>query len=93
MSLQPLTPDIREELITRLKRVEGQARGIQKMIQEERSCDEIITQIAALKAGATQAAALILLNYMEKCLMKESEGAAHQGMSREAMAKILGKLL
>lgn len=93
MPLRPLTPEIREELITRLKRVEGQARGVQKMIAEGRSCEEIVLQIAALKAGATQVAARILVQYLSECLAKDSETTVDERSAQEAIARILGKLL
>lgn len=38
----------RQAVITRLRRIEGQVRGIQKMIEEEKDCREILTQIAAV---------------------------------------------
>jgi DNA-binding FrmR family transcriptional regulator len=84
---------LREELITRLKRVEGQARGVQKMIMDGRPCEEILIQIAALKAGATQVAAHILVQYMEKCLTEGDEGTASLETSRDELAKLFGKLL
>ena len=46
-------------LVNRLRRVEGQARGLQRMIEEGRSCDEIFTQLAATKAALDRAGASV----------------------------------
>lgn len=42
----------RETLITRLKSIEGQARGLQRMLEEERDCQQIMDQFAALRAAS-----------------------------------------
>ncbi|MFZ9170072.1 MAG: metal-sensitive transcriptional regulator, partial [Ilumatobacteraceae bacterium] len=39
--------DVKSELVTRLNRIEGQIRGIEKMLEDERECRDIVTQIAA----------------------------------------------
>ena len=43
--------EMRQDFIERLKRVEGQARGIQKMIEDERDCEQVLTQVASMKAA------------------------------------------
>ena len=43
--------EIKDNLLKRLRRIEGQARGVQRMIEEERSCQEIMMQLAALKSS------------------------------------------
>ena len=93
MSSNPLTSEIQEDLITRLKRVEGQARGVQKMIIEGRSCEEIVLQITALKAGATQVAARILVQYLSECLSEKNRDTVNGLSAQEKISRILGKLL
>ena len=62
----------REIIIKRLKRVEGQIRGIQKMVGEERECESVITQLAAVRSATESVAGLILKNYMKICFEGES---------------------
>ena len=62
--------ELRESLIARLKRIEGQARGIQRMTEEKRSCDEIIGQLAAMKAAIDQVAINILGHHLAECIEK-----------------------
>ena len=47
--------DEREQVLTRLRRVEGQIRGIQRMIEEERECEAIVTQLMAARAALDKA--------------------------------------
>jgi len=62
-----------ETLLKRLKRIEGQIRGIQRMIQNNRDCESIITQLAAIRAAIEGVGALLLNNYMKLCLREESK--------------------
>jgi DNA-binding FrmR family transcriptional regulator len=61
----------RELLLKRLRRVEGQIRGIQKMIESQRECESVITQLAAVRSAIEGVAGLILRNYMKICFRDE----------------------
>ncbi len=67
------TPVSREIIIKRLKRVEGQVRGLQKMVAEERDCESIITQLAAVRSAIDSAGALVLSNFMTLCFNKTQD--------------------
>ena len=77
-------------LINRLRRVEGQARGLQRMIEQGRSCDEIFTQLAATKAALDRVGVLLISSKMRDCL--EEEAGTEIG-SREAVEKALEAFL
>jgi len=53
--LSPIDDELQAQIVSRLKRIEGQARGIQKMIEEKRKCEDIVIQLAAMKAAANYA--------------------------------------
>ncbi len=55
-------------LLNRLRRVEGQARGLQRMIEEGRTCEEIFTQLAATKAALDRVGVLLISLKMRDCL-------------------------
>jgi len=57
----------REAILKRLKRIEGQIRGLQKMVIEERECESIVTQMAAVRSAIDSAGALVLNNYIKIC--------------------------
>jgi len=62
----------KETLLKRLKRVEGQIRGIQRMIEDGRECESVITQLAAVRSAIEGIAGLILKNYMKICFKDET---------------------
>ena len=56
------------EILARLRRVEGQIRGIQRMIEEARDCESIVTQLLAARAALDKASLLVLSHHLERCL-------------------------
>lgn len=72
------------ELCNRLRRVEGQARGLVRMIEEGRTCADIAVQMAALKAAVNRAAMAFVAAYLEQCLAEAKEQDAAQALSRVA---------
>lgn len=60
-------------IMTRLKKIEGQIRGIQKMIEESRSCSDILIQMSAVKSALKKTNYLILKRYANACLMDLSK--------------------
>jgi DNA-binding FrmR family transcriptional regulator len=62
-----------DDVIGRLKRVEGQIKGILKMAEEGRDCEEILIQIKAAKAGLNKAASLLLSEHIDTCIQNAVE--------------------
>ena len=62
----------KETLVKRLKRAEGQIRGVQKMIENGRDCESVVTQLAAVRSAIESVAGLILKNYMGICFEGET---------------------
>ena len=58
----------KSKYITRLKRSEGQLRGIQKMIEEERDCVDIITQLTAVRSSVDRVIELIITENLTACI-------------------------
>jgi DNA-binding FrmR family transcriptional regulator len=67
-------PEERKAIINRLRRIEGQLRGIQRMIIEEKPCVEVLTQLSAARNAMQQACVEIIKKNMYKCI-KESANA------------------
>lgn len=61
----------KSELIARLNRIEGQIRGIKKMVERDVYCDDILNQIAAVQAALNSSGKLILQSHMKGCLVKK----------------------
>lgn len=65
-----LDPRVERALSNRLSRIEGQVRGIKKMLAEHQSCDEILIQLAALKNAVNGTARQLLEGHMETCVLE-----------------------
>ncbi len=67
-------------LLARMKKIEGQAKGIQRMIEEDRYCIDIVQQLTALSAAADEVSLLILESHIEGCVagaIREQHGESH----------------
>lgn len=65
---------MREDLLARLRRAEGQLRGIQRMIVDGRACQDVLIQLAAVKAAVVQAAMTILSTQLAQCVQERADG-------------------
>jgi DNA-binding FrmR family transcriptional regulator len=76
-----------DDLVTRLKRVEGQIKGIQKMLEEGRDCKQIIQQITAAKKALDRVGLNLIYTIMEMCLAREAQDHPNPGYSREELKR------
>ncbi|MCS7203161.1 MAG: metal-sensitive transcriptional regulator [Thermodesulfovibrio sp.] len=58
------------KLFKRLKKIEGQIKGLQKMIHQDRSCEEIITQLSSISGALKGVGMMIIKIYLKECLQK-----------------------
>lgn len=78
----------REELARRLARIEGQVRGLQRMIDEDRACSDVLTQIGAAQAALERVALALLDDHVRRTLYDgECEQAASEIL--DAVARLL----
>ena len=66
-SISDLPSEARADIVARLKRIEGQARGIQKMLEEGRDCTDVLNQVAAIKAATNALSAEALEAFAIHC--------------------------
>jgi Uncharacterized protein conserved in bacteria len=60
----------KDQVQARLKRIEGQVRGVQKMVDEDRYCIDVLTQVGAVKAALDAVALLLLQDHTEHCVVE-----------------------
>ncbi|MFC2038480.1 metal-sensitive transcriptional regulator [Chloroflexota bacterium] len=84
-------PVDRSIIISRLKKIEGQVRGIQKMVGDERNCVDILTQLAAANSAMQSAAGLVLRNYASICLQEEEPEDIGEKLAHAASIWIKGR--
>lgn len=77
-------PD-KEALMKRLNRIEGQVRGVNKMIAEDRYCVDILNQVSALQSALDAVAMLLLENHTHGCM----QGAIKSGKGDEAIDELM----
>lgn len=77
----------KEKLLKRLARIEGQVRGVAKMVEEERYCIDVLTQIGAIQAALDKVALGLLDEHTRHCVV-EAEGAERVEKVDELMAAL-----
>jgi len=83
----------KDQLLARLARVEGQVRGITKMVEDDRYCIDVLTQISAIQAALDKTALGLLDDHARHCLVGEGEGPeTSQAQADELMAAV-GRLV
>jgi DNA-binding FrmR family transcriptional regulator len=70
------------EVLTRLKRIEGQLRGIQKMVEDGRGCEEILAQMMSARTALDGAAAHVVTCYIDECLEEQPPEQARPRITR-----------
>jgi DNA-binding FrmR family transcriptional regulator len=83
--------EVKEDLQKRLRRIEGQVRGIHAMIEENRECRDIVTQLAAATKALEQVGFKMLASGLASCLENPEKSAA-EGYSLDVVEKMFLKL-
>ncbi len=74
--------DSQSDVQKRLKRIEGQVRGVQRMLEDERDCKEIIQQLTAIKSAVQNASLAYMRTYASDCVLQLDE---NDPVSRQAL--------
>lgn len=85
MSVNVIKSEAQGKLINRLKRIEGQVRGLQRMVEDERDCRDILTQLSSIRSALDASSDVILETYLAKCAQNYRVG---QGDSKELLAAL-----
>ena len=87
----PYTKD-KSSLLKRMKKIEGQAKGIQRMLSDDRYCIDIVQQLSALSSAADEVSLLILQSHIEGCVtnaVREERGEDHIRELMTTMRKVM----
>ena len=85
-------PTCDKTVLNRLKRTEGQLRGIQKMISEEKDCTAIVTQLSAVRSSVDHIMGLIVAENLKSCFENpEVDAIAQEAKVAEAIKLIMKK--
>jgi len=78
-----------EATAARLRRIEGQVKGIQRMLEEGRPCEDVITQIMAARAALDKVALSVMAEHMEECLSKTASSEVKKATIERALTLFL----
>jgi DNA-binding FrmR family transcriptional regulator len=89
--------DVNDDVLKRLARLEGQIRGVQRMIEEGQDCRDVVTQLSACKAALDKVGYRLVVAGMRHCLASEEGSAAdgehpEPGMTAEELERLFMKL-
>ncbi len=76
----------KQQLLRRLRRVEGQVRGVERMVEDDRYCIDVLTQISAVQAALDKVALGLLDDHARTCVI----GAADPELREERTAELMG---
>ncbi|HEM3173918.1 TPA: metal-sensitive transcriptional regulator [Streptococcus suis] len=68
----------KKKMINRLKRAEGQLRGIQKMIEEDQECIDIVTQLSAVRSSINSMMGMVIAQKVQDCIEHPSDNPEEQ---------------
>jgi CsoR family transcriptional regulator, copper-sensing transcriptional repressor len=83
-----MNKEIREKVLDRVKRIGGQITGVQRMIEEDRYCVDVLNQIAAVRSALDALGVELLTNHLETCVLGSGKGSGHataKAMKPEAL--------
>ena len=82
----------KDDLLTRLRRIEGQVRGLQRMVDEERYCIDVVTQISSIRAALDKVALGLVETHVRHC-MREGQDGTRPDDSVEELVGAVDRLL
>lgn len=81
-------PNLKTQMISRLARIEGQLRGVQKMIADDRDCTEIVQQLVAIRSAMQSASLSFMQNAVNECLL-DMEVQENPELQRENLTDLI----
>lgn len=87
--------DSKEQVLKRLKRAEGQVRGVARMVEEDKYCIDVLTQISAAQAALDRVALELLREHARYCLTNDEvkTNADQQGDKADELVGAIGRML
>ena len=80
------------KIMARLRRMEGQVRGVQRMVEEDQYCLDVLTQLSAIIAAARQTGLLVLEDHVRGCVLGSSQQADDAMDQEELLTELMGAI-
>jgi DNA-binding FrmR family transcriptional regulator len=85
--------DNKEQLLKRLKRAEGQVRGIARMVEEDKYCIDILTQVGAVQAALDKVAIELVRDHSKHCMSDTTLSVEDRAAKADELVNAIGRLL
>ena len=88
--------EIREKVLARVKRIAGQVAGVERMIEQDRYCVDVLNQISAIRSALDALGVELLTNHLETCVLGSDKDARHpkaKAMTPEALVSEVHKVV
>jgi CsoR family transcriptional regulator, copper-sensing transcriptional repressor len=90
MSIREHDPAVFEDLMKRMRRIEGQARGIQRLLEENADCEDIVIQLSAMKSALSRVGLMAASCHLSKLMADEVKSG---GTGRQAFQQMMDTFL
>ena len=80
------------KIMARLRRMEGQVRGVQRMVEEDQYCLDVLTQLSAIIAAARQTGLLVLEDHVRGCVLGSSQHGDDAMDQEELLTELMGAI-
>ena len=90
--IQTKNPEVKDRIKHRLARIEGQLRGVQKMIDANRNCQDILQQLIAIRAGIQSASLSFVQDVADECLLNPGQDPAAHKVLMKDLIHLIGKV-
>lgn len=78
-----MDPETKRRALNRLRRIEGQVQGIQRMIEEDKYCVDIMLQISAVQGALEQVSKILMHRHIESCVMDSMKAGTQRKRARK----------
>ncbi len=84
--------ETRDKLRNRLKRIAGQVAGLQKMVEDDRYCVDVLTQLAAVRSALDSLGVALLTDHVEHCVAGHAEGNGHEKSKARSKDELINEI-
>lgn len=86
-------PIDRDELLNRLKKIEGQVKGIQRMIEEEKCCTDVMIQISAIRSAINKVGGMMIERYVTECMQPGLKASMERGELDDSIKDVIDTIV
>lgn len=83
----------KDELLTRLRKIEGQVKGIQRMVEEEKCCSDVMVQISAIRSAINKVGGMMIEKYVAECMQQGLKTSVSKGEIDESVNAVIETII